>query len=367
MITSGILIGQIIDDLSNIVQQAKIRNQLGHTDLSVFCENFFMKILNETLDLSLKNTNKDRANEPGIDLADEYKKTAFQVTTTKTSAKVINTLAKITPEQRNLYRNIYIFIVGDKQDKYEAVTNALNNRSKKEQSVAEVDREGGVNIHEDIIFEPNENIMDLTDLFRKIVGLDLVRIQKIHAVVQQEGAKVKIELQVPDEDGKFQTEGYQLWEPKQKQQLGGGVLFSTWEAAQGGNKPSQAGIDLVKKDIEHIASKLNSLPRITREFLAALYERANYKRERFAEHPSVFLNVVKKTYLNSEEEISLLLTESLISIDYEKSSERHLDPEIGLNMYLPHKSTLDLSFYDFVTEKNLSFRDVIGNINFSAF
>ncbi|EEY1838289.1 SMEK domain-containing protein, partial [Escherichia coli] len=56
MITSGYLIGQIIDDLSNIAQQAKVRNKLGHTDLSVFAENFFKDILNETLELSLINT-----------------------------------------------------------------------------------------------------------------------------------------------------------------------------------------------------------------------------------------------------------------------------------------------------------------------
>jgi len=74
MITSGYLIGQIIDDLSNIAQQAKVRNKLGHTDLSVFAENFFKDILNETLELSLINTNITRANEPGIDLADMAKK-----------------------------------------------------------------------------------------------------------------------------------------------------------------------------------------------------------------------------------------------------------------------------------------------------
>ncbi|EHZ9981534.1 SMEK domain-containing protein, partial [Escherichia coli] len=141
MITSGYLIGQIIDDLSNIAQQAKVRNKLGHTDLSVFAENFFKDILNETLELSLINTNITRANEPGIDLADMAKKTAFQVTTDKTSKKVINTLEKITSEQRNNYRHFNILIIGDKQDKYEAVTKALANRSDTEESYDESEEE----------------------------------------------------------------------------------------------------------------------------------------------------------------------------------------------------------------------------------
>ncbi|WP_428984385.1 hypothetical protein [Pantoea agglomerans] len=43
-----------MDDLSNIAQQVKFRNQLGYTFLSVCCESFFTRVLNETLYLSLK-------------------------------------------------------------------------------------------------------------------------------------------------------------------------------------------------------------------------------------------------------------------------------------------------------------------------
>ena len=368
MITSGYLIGQIIDDLSNIAQQAKVRNKLGHTDLSVFAENFFKDILNETLELSLINTNITRANEPGIDLADMAKKTAFQVTTDKTSKKVINTLEKITSEQRNNYRHFNILIIGDKQDKYEAVTKALANRSDTEESYDESEEEQKSKIHKDIVFDPNENIMDLTDLFRKIIGLDLVNIQKIHSIIQKEGAKVKIELQVPDENGEFQTNGYDLWESRPKKQLSDGVIFSNWEAAQGGAVATQEEIDKTKKDIEELASRLYSLPRITREFLAMLYERANYKRERYDEHPSIFYSFVKKTYPNADEEIKLLLSHELIDMDSEqKDTERFVDTEIGLYFSLPYKSYLNLGFYNFVNENEISFRDVTGKVECSCF
>lgn len=64
MITSGYLIGQIIDEFSALGEQAKLRNRLGLSDLSVFSENFFRDILNIVENLDLINTNEDRANEP---------------------------------------------------------------------------------------------------------------------------------------------------------------------------------------------------------------------------------------------------------------------------------------------------------------
>ncbi|HFZ0694316.1 TPA: SMEK domain-containing protein [Citrobacter freundii] len=94
MITSGYLIGQIIDELSDIAQQAKIRNRLGYTDLSVFVEDFFKVILNETFGLSLSNVNITTANEPGIDLGDKKTGQHFKLPLTKPVKKLSTLLAK---------------------------------------------------------------------------------------------------------------------------------------------------------------------------------------------------------------------------------------------------------------------------------
>ena len=51
------------------------------------------------LDIRLVNLNASRSNEPGLDLGDAAEKTAFQTTSEVTSAKVNDTLAKITDEQ----------------------------------------------------------------------------------------------------------------------------------------------------------------------------------------------------------------------------------------------------------------------------
>ena len=366
MITSGYLIGQIIDELSDIAQQAKIRNKLGYTDLSVFVEDFFKVILNETFDLSLLNTNATRANEPGIDLGDKKNRIAFQVTTDKTSNKIIHTLRKITPEQRDSYDCFKILIVGDKQEKYDAVTTALENRTDIDDSSEENEKR----IHEKITFNPETDIIDLTDLVRDIVSLDITNIQNIHTLVQNQTAKVKIELQTPDKEGNYPTSGYDFWESPPVPELGDGSKFAAWELEkiQDDRKPSVNEIMAVRNDIEEIARRLYMLPRITREFFSILHERAEYKRHRFDEYPSIYYDVVLKTYTDAQIEIDLLSSYGLISIDFENVfDEERIPGEIGLYMYTITNSGLSLGFHDFVKENNLTFRDVLGKVDFSGF
>lgn len=366
MITSGYLIGQIIDELTDIAQKAKIRNKLGYTDLSVFVEDFFKVILNETFDLSLLNINATRSNEPGIDLGDKKTKVAFQITTNKTSKKIINTLSKITSEQRDAYDGIKILIVGDKQDKYDAVITALEDRT----DTDDITEENGNKIHGKISFDPDEDIIDLTDLVRNIVGIDITKIQNIHTLVQKQTAKVKIELEVPDSDGNYPTSGYDLWEALPKPKLGDGSKFSIWESKQSNitKKTSANEIMKIKKDIEDIAKRLNILPRITREFYAILHERADYKGYRYQEFPSIYHEVVLRTYDGAQIEIDLLSSCGLISIDYERvSDEEKIPGEIGLNINNLKSGVFSLGFHEFVKENNLSFRDVLGKIDFSDF
>lgn len=115
MITSGYLIGQIIDEFSALGEQAKLRNRLGLSDLSVYSENFFKDIVNTVEGYQLVHANEKRANEPGIDLFDKTNKIAFQVTTTNTSEKVKHTLQQITANHLKKYNRYLILILGEKQ------------------------------------------------------------------------------------------------------------------------------------------------------------------------------------------------------------------------------------------------------------
>ena len=79
-------------------------------------------------------------------------------------------------------------------------------------------------------------------------------------------------------------------------------------------------------------------------------------------------NIVLKTYTSAQLEIDLLSSYHLIIIDFDKiSDEKRIPAEIGLCMYDDISSTFDVGFHNFVKEKELSFRDVLGKVDFSGF
>src|SRR4051812_30533745 len=114
MLTRGHFIGEIIDAFSDISGQVSTRNRLGLMDLSKHAEDFFKTTLNYLCNISLTNLNAERSNAPGLDLGDAANKVAFQVTTQKTSAKINETLKKLTAEQIQTYPNVRILIIGTK-------------------------------------------------------------------------------------------------------------------------------------------------------------------------------------------------------------------------------------------------------------
>ncbi|MBK6819542.1 MAG: SMEK domain-containing protein [Bacteroidetes bacterium] len=77
MISRGIIIGKLIDDLSLLEHQIISRNKLGQFDLTKVCEDFFREIINTGYGLNLKNPKALRSNNPGLDLGDESKEIAF--------------------------------------------------------------------------------------------------------------------------------------------------------------------------------------------------------------------------------------------------------------------------------------------------
>ena len=99
----GFFIGQLVDDLAAISYQVENRARLGYTDLNRMLEDFFKDVLNAVFDIHLINLNANRSNEPGLDLGDVTAKTAFQITSDASSAKVNDTLAKITDDQAASY------------------------------------------------------------------------------------------------------------------------------------------------------------------------------------------------------------------------------------------------------------------------
>jgi hypothetical protein len=255
MITRGYFIGQIIDELTAVSQQVKSRSGLQLFDLNRYLEDFFKDILNIVYGYKLINLNEERSNNPGLDLGDEVAKVAFQVTSTKSSSKVNETLKKAA-NQVGKFPKIFVLVLQDKQGSYTLDT-ALT---------------------KPFGFIAEEHILDVGDVLKKVLSLQIEQLQRLHDLVSKEVARVKIELEVPDKHGKFQTNIDSFIEQIPRERFEGinnyyGHLVS--EAAK-----EKATYDVIQEDVEKdfkkFIKKLKGLPRISRQFYAFLLDRGEW-------------------------------------------------------------------------------------------
>lgn len=346
MITRGFYLGEIVDEFAAISAQVKMRNRIGFTDLSVFCESFFKDVLNCLLDADLKNLNEERSNEPGVDLGDKKKRLAVQVTSTADSKKVNSTLAKITPAQKSAYRKFIVLSICGKQQKYSLDTSLAT----------------GLNF-------TAKHVWDMNVLARKAVGLEIDRLESLHRLIRANVAKVKVELEVPDEVGNYPTNGYEQWEARIRPRIGDGWSFAKFSAEQGGVELAEIDHAEIEKGLKLLGKRLARLPRVTREFLVVLLERRESGRSnRFKDVWSHLLHdkVVREFRgRDVEGELGILQHAGFVSIDGENRYEDG-PTEIGV-LLCSESDELAAGFLDFVASKKLSLRRVIGDGDFSAF
>jgi hypothetical protein len=250
MLSRGVIIGKIVDELSQLGGQINLRCQVGLTDLNKFCEDFIKEVLNISYQLELENLNENRSNAPGLDLGDKSNSIAVQVTSTATSQKVNKTLEAITSAQLKQYKKFKIFILGEKQSAYSAVDHKLKKKCHN--------------------FNPEMDVIDFTDLAKQIVSLTFEELFLLNSVFEKEFPKVIVEIQIPDKDGKFPTSLSDKLEVVPDTMCTKGQRFlSEFPGHQ-------------FKDIENAFKDLTKLPRVTRQFLEVLVTRGevddiNYK------------------------------------------------------------------------------------------
>lgn len=346
MITRGFYLGEIVDEFAAIGAQVKMRNRVGLTDLSVFCENFFKDVLNCLLEANLRNLNEERSNEPGLDLGDDKKKLAFQVTSAANTQKVNATLANITELQKKQYRKIIVLAICGKQQKYNLDANLANELS-----------------------FSGKHVWDMNMLARKAIALEIDKLESLHRLVRANVAKVRVELEIPDESGRYPTSGYDQWEARIKPSVGDGWPFAQFSAEQAGVDTDDVDHAEIAKGLKLLGNQLARLPRVTREFLVMLLERRESKRSRrFREGWSHLLydKVVREFRgRDVEGELGILAHAGLLRVD----GENHHDDgptEIGVRLS-DVSDSLAIGFLDFVEAKQLDLRRVIGEGDLSAF
>lgn len=342
MITRGHYIGEVIDELSTLAEQVKLRNRLGLTDLTVYSENFFRDILNVVLHIDLKNLNADRSNEPGLDLGDLRARKAFQITSSATSDKVNHTLERVTDDHLSAYDKIIVLAIGKRQGTY-TLDPALATRCR---------------------FSDGD-IWDISTLARLAVDLEIERLNELVRVIRENVLRVRVELEVPDEAGRFPTSGFDRWEPRPDPKIGSGNSFVLFCRDDIGELSSQDEIK-IRTSIQKLAKRLARTPRLTREFLAMLYELKETKKTRRSDGDHILLGKVEREYLGRDlkGEIDILEHEGFVSISAEDAHDM-APPELILS--ISQNEDLNGFFSNFMKNKCLSYRKVIGNADLSAF
>ncbi|MEO1685035.1 MAG: SMEK domain-containing protein, partial [Cyanobacteria bacterium J06631_12] len=83
------LLAQIKKQLSIFVTEVKSSCAMGSTDINRIAESLLIPILREAYGYQdLKNLNRTSANYPAVDLGDEVRRVAIQVTSTPSTKKV---------------------------------------------------------------------------------------------------------------------------------------------------------------------------------------------------------------------------------------------------------------------------------------
>ncbi|HEY9862636.1 MAG TPA: SMEK domain-containing protein, partial [Candidatus Obscuribacterales bacterium] len=149
---------KIIYTLSILEVSIKHRGLVNLYDQNIFAETFIAKILNIVFDYNLVNLNHQERGKTGIDLGDWTRKIAFQVTSTKDSRKIKETINKFINHEQYIYFNhLKFFILNQKQKSYSS----------------KIETEGKFN------FNPNVDIIDIQDVIKMVDSLPIEKMEQI--------------------------------------------------------------------------------------------------------------------------------------------------------------------------------------------
>jgi len=149
-------------------QEVKAASAMGQTDISDASDMLLVELLQETFNLpNLRSLNAEKANFPGLDLADDAAGRAFQVTADRKLAKILRTLSKsLKHSLQTKYPKIQVFVTTERQRSYKQST---------------ID---GV-VGNSLKFDGSKDILDYKDLLKlyKTFGLD--QLDKIASILRK--------------------------------------------------------------------------------------------------------------------------------------------------------------------------------------
>lgn len=339
----GYFIGQIVDELAAIAHQVDMRGKIGDVALNRLLEDFFKDVLNLVHGWNLVNLNSKRSNEPGLDLGDPHAKVAVQVTSSASSLKVNKTLEKVTTEHLQMYDRILVLAIGNKQGSYTLDTQ-------------HVERTG---------FNESD-ILGTTDLIRDAVMIPILKLQELHRMIMAETVRIRVELEVKGDDGKYPTNLEDFVEPKGSVTTTDGSVFANsgiGEETYGGD------VDDAARDLNSFAEALAELPRISREFLAWML---SWSEERpgigaWGFHVNADQIARRSRYSDTLGELRFLADRGFISYDAPEEHEHEKSGYWRFHFPGTKRDGFDSAFLGFLKAHGLDAKSVLVPLDFSFF
>ncbi len=147
-----------IKTLLNILKgEIKDSGKLNQLDINVHAEDFFRDLLNLIYGWQLQNMNQWNLNAAGGDLWYDDGKIVIQVSSTATKDKIQSSIDKLSAEQFAGYNFKFLRIDGD---------------------VIKL-RKVLYNTHDDIVFDPSTDIIDISGLIKEITHLQIYSLRQV--------------------------------------------------------------------------------------------------------------------------------------------------------------------------------------------
>lgn len=346
MTARGVFIGPIIDDLDTVSGRVRARSKLGLTDLNRILEDFFKDLLNLIHKANLVNLNETRRNAPGLDLGDTTSATkrAFQVTSQATSQKINKTLNAISDSDAELYDEIYVLIIGERQAKYKLDSEQVKRVGFK-----------------------RRNIIGMTELASRIIASDIETVRAVYEKLRSELQRITVELEVAI-DGKFETSLAGIVEDRPAvQRSDASLLFADDEGH--GLFDSR---DEAQEALDGFIDRLELLPRMTRQFLGWLHDNTDLalgleKPGILSTGLSVNADMVSRKHSDQrvlQEDIRLL--RSWQFVDYDDDGDG-TSPRIVIGFPGAHNTDLSDALPYFLVERKISAETLFSTMNFTVF
>lgn len=166
---------RISELMSSFVTQVKGASAMGQTDINRVSETVLIPLFAEIYGYKkLRNLNfSERSNFPGIDLADDSARVAFQITSTSTIEKIKDTLQQFVDHQLfKRYDRLIVYILTEKQKSY-----AVN-------TLKQI-------IGNTFSFNPDKDTLDYRDLLKTVASFQVAKARIVQDILEANFAEGK--------------------------------------------------------------------------------------------------------------------------------------------------------------------------------